>query len=383
MSASIASARAGGFRTVRMLALARKELRQIRRDTRSLVLAFLVPVQMLLLFGYAISWDVRDIALAVADEDRTAASRALVDAFRGSGYFDVQSAAPRHEPQNALLRRAAAQAILVIPRRFTRDLNADRPASVQLLVDGADANTATIVTAYAQATVTNWATAQSPNAAALLRLVPETRVWYNQTLETRNMIIPGLVASIMMIVGSMLSALTVAREWERGTMEQLIATPVDRREIVIGKLLPYLAIGFVDVVMIVVVGTAVFRVPFRGNALLLAASSFVYLAGTCALGLWIGAVSKTQMVAVQLNMLVAYLPGFLLSGASLDLSPMPRVLQLLSYAVPARYFVTLLKGIVLKGVGPSTLWPELAALAAYTIATVTLGVRALQKRVMA
>jgi ABC-2 type transport system permease protein len=363
----------------RLLTIARKESRQLRRDTRSLILAFLVPVQMLLLFGYAISWDVRNIALGVFDGDQTESSRAVVDAFRGSGYFDVGQQLTRPGDGRQLLDRGDARAVLVIPRRFEQDLNAGRPTSAQLLVDGADANTATIVIGYAQATMASWATARGANPA-VMALVPQTRIWYNQTLETRNMIIPGLVASIMMIVGSMLSAITIAREWERGTMEQLIATPVDRREIVIGKLLPYLVIGFIDVTMIVVVGSTVFHVPFRGSALLLGVSSFIYLSGTCALGLWIGAVAKTQLLAVQLNMLVAYLPGVLLSGASLDLSPMPRVLQLVSYAVPARYFVTLLKGIMLKGVGVATLWPDMLALVIYAGCAIWLGVHALQKR---
>ena len=363
----------------RLFAIARKEFRQIRRDTRSLVLAFFVPVQMLLLFGYAISWDVRNIALGVYDGDQTESSRALIDAFRGSGYFDIGRQLTRPGDGGSLLDRGDARAVLIIPTRFESDLEAGRATSAQLLVDGADANTATIVMGYAQATAASWSTARAANPA-VMALVPETRVWYNQTLETRNMIIPGLVASIMMIVGSMLSALTIAREWERGTMEQLIATPVGRWEIVIGKLLPYLVIGFIDVTMIVVVGSTVFHVPFRGSALLLGVSGLIYLAGTCALGLWIGAVAKSQLLAVQLNMLIAYLPSFLLSGASLDLSPMPRVLQLVSYAVPARYFVTVLKGIVLKGVGVATLWPELLALVLYAGAAIWLGVHALQKR---
>ena len=368
------------FSLTRLLTIARKEARQLRRDTRSLLLAFLVPVQMLLLFGYAIRWDVRNIALAVYDGDGSAESRALVDAFQGSGYFAVDRQLARPAESDLLLRRGDERAVLVIPRQFAEDLAGGRTAPLQLLVDGADANTATIVIGYAQAIVTSWSSSRAPNASVLVRLIPETRVWYNETLETRNMIIPGLVASIMMIVGSMLCAITIAREWERGTMEQLIATPVGRSEVVIGKLLPYLVIGFVDVTTIIVVGSTVFHVPFRGNALLLAASAFIYLAGTCALGLWIGAVSKTQLVAVQLNMLVAYLPGFLLSGASLDLSPMPRPLQLLSFIVPARYFVTLLKGVVLKGVGVATLWPELVALVVYATGTIALGVHALQKR---
>lgn len=366
----------------RTRAIARKEWTQLRRDVRSLILAFGVPLQLLLLFGYAISWDVRNVPLAVVDEDRTATSRALVDAFRANGYFDVVRTPASADAAPALFQHSTAEAMLVIPRGFTADLTAQRRPALQLLVDGADANTATIALGYAQATVGTWSAAQGGGGAArqATALAPATRVWYNETLESRNMIIPGLVASIMMLVAAMLSALTLAREWERGTMEQLIATPVDPREVVIGKLIPYLGIGMIDVAMTVAAGLFVFHVPFRGSVLLLGAASFVFLVGTCAFGVWIGAVAKTQRLAIQLNMLTTYLPGFLLSGASIDLAPMPRVLQVISLAVPARYFVSVLKGVVLKGVGLATLWPELLALGAYAAITIALGTRAFVKR---
>jgi len=269
--------------------------------------------------------------------------------------------------------------MLVIPRAFERDVIASHRPALQLLVDGADANTATIALGYAQATVATWSASLGGQRPAAV-IAPATRVWYNETLESRNMLIPGLVASIMMLVAAMLSALTLAREWERGTMEQLVATPVDPREVVIGKLIPYLGIGMADVAMTVGAGAFVFHVPFRGDLLLLSAASFVFLVGTCAFGLWIGAVAKSQRLAIQLNMLTTYLPSFLLSGASIDLAPMPRALQVLSFAVPARYFVTVLKGVVLKGVGFTTLWPELLALCVYAAITIGLGTHAFVKR---
>lgn len=363
----------------RLLAVARTEYLQLRRDKRSLMLAFLVPAQMLLLFGYAVSWDVRDVALGVMDDDHTFESRLVTDAFRASGYFNIVSAPRSPAEAEALLRRGEARAVLVIPRLFSRSVDRGSGAKLQLMIDGSDANTATIVVGYSQAIVSSIALGAT-TAPALLALAPDTRVWYNQTLETRNMIIPGLIASIMMLVGSMLSAVAIAREWERGTMEQLIATPVDRRELVIGKLLPYLAIGFTDVSMIALVGTLWFGVPFRGSIAYFAVTSFVYLVGTCSLGVWIGASSKTQFAAIQFDMLLAYLPSFLLSGASLDLASMPRVLQILSYAVPARYYVTTLKGIVLKGAGVGILWPELVALVIYAGFAMTLCVRTMHKR---
>lgn len=363
----------------RTAAIARKEWLQLRRDTRSLILAFGVPLQLLLLFGYAISWDVRNVPLAVVDQDRSATSRALVDAFQANGYFDIVRSPARTDAAAGIFERGRAQAMLVIPIGFEKDVVALRHPALQLLVDGADANTATIALGYAQATVATWS-ASLAGGTTVGAGAPAVRVWYNETLESRNMLIPGLVASIMMLVAAMLSALTLAREWERGTMEQLIATPVDPREVVIGKLIPYLGIGMADVAMTVGAGVLVFRVPFRGDLLLLAVASFIFLLGTCAFGLWIGAVAKTQRLAIQLNMLTTYLPSFLLSGASIDLAPMPRVLQLLSFAVPARYFVVVLKGVVLKGVGFATLWPELAALGVYAVITIGLGTHAFVKR---
>lgn len=364
----------------RLYAIARKEWRQLWRDRRSLVLAFVVPLQQLVLFGYAITWDVRDIPLAVLDQDHSSASRDLVESFRSSGYFRVMASLARPGEAEPLLQRGKARAVLVIPRQLAADLDAARAPALQLLVDGADANTATVVLGYANAIVATWSNGRTTEPSVLASLVPQTRVWYNETLESRNMLVPGLVAAIMMLVASMLSALTLAREWERGTMEQLIATPVDPHEVVIGKLIPYLGIGMVDVVLTVATGALLLGVPFRGSAILLLLASFIFLVGTCAIGMWIGAITKSQRLAIQLNMLVTYLPGFLLSGASIDLASMPRAVQIVSYAVPARYFVTILKGIVLKGVGIAVLWPAMLALVAYAAFTLRFGVRAFHKR---
>jgi len=219
----------------RLLAMARKEVLQLRRDTRSLILAFLLPMMLLILFGYAISWDVRNIHIAVLDGDRSAASRELIDAFRSSGYFSIVQNLERPAQIGALFDRGSAQAVLVIPAGFSSDLSAGRTAAVQTVVDGSDANTATIVLAYSEAIARTFsgrvllrgAKADKP----LSSVTPESRVWYNEDLASRNMIVPGLVAVIMMIIAAMLTSLTIAREWERGTMEQLAATPVTRVEV--------------------------------------------------------------------------------------------------------------------------------------------------------
>ena len=340
----------------RLAAIARKEFIQIRRDRRSLILAFALPVFLLVMFGYAITWDVRDIRTVVVDQDRTARSRNFVDAFASSGYFRITGSLARVADAPPLFDRGRARLALVIPSGFERDLGHGHGAPVQALVDGADANTATIVLAYTRATVQSWAQRVVLQGRTIpVPILAESRVWYNEELVSRNMIVPGLVATIMMIISAMLTSLTIAREWERGTMEQLAATPVSRLEVVIGKLLPYLAIGLADVTLTSVLGVAIFGVPFRGSVALLAVLSFLFLTGALGLGICISAVARTQLMATQLAMLATYLPAFLLSGFMFSLDAMPAPLRIISYVVPARYFLVVTRGIFLKGVGVDVL----------------------------
>ncbi|MGW8268151.1 MAG: ABC transporter permease, partial [Longimicrobiales bacterium] len=250
----------------RLFAIARKEALQLRRDTRSLILAFVLPLLMVLFFGYAITWDVKNIQLAVWDQDGTRASRELRDVFEASGYFSIVERPASYREVETGLTRSRVQAALVIPPGYARDLGAGRKVPVQLLLDGSDANTATIAQNYAGAIAARHSTQILLRGREMPPLATaETRIWYNETLESRNMIVPGLVAVIMSIIAAMLTSLTIAREWERGTMEQLASTPVKGVEIVLGKLLPYLLIGFFDVIMVVVAGILVFHVPFRGD----------------------------------------------------------------------------------------------------------------------
>jgi len=368
------------LRPARLRAIARKEILQLRRDPRSLILAFVLPVFMLVMFGYAISWDVGDIRTAVVDRDRTARSRDFLDAFAASGWFRIERALDRADEAQGLFERGAATLVLVIPPGFERDLEAGRGAPVQALVDGSDANTATIVMAYVRATVQSWSqrvvlqgrTIRTPLAA-------ESRVWFNEELVSRNMIVPGLVATIMTIIAAMLTSLTIAREWERGTMEQLASTPVSRVEVVLGKLLPYLGIGLADVTLTSVLGVALFEVPFRGSVLLLAGLSLLFLTGALGLGIFISAVAKTQLLATQMSMIATFLPAFLLSGFMFSIDVMPRALQLVSFLVPARYFLVVTRGIFLKGVGPEVLHVQALLMVAFAAAGLGLAVRAFRK----
>jgi ABC-2 type transport system permease protein len=364
----------------RLWAVARKEIIQLRRDARSLYLAFILPILLLLLFGYAISFDIRNIEMGVLDQSHTPESRLLVDAFEASGYFTVVRYLDRSGDAAAVLGAGRVQLVLVIPPSFASDLAAGREAPVQLLLDGSDANTATIAQTYAQAIVAGYSADVVLGGRRLeLPAQTESRVWYNETLESRNMIVPGLVAVIMSIIASMLTALTIAREWERGTMEQLAATPVHRLEVVLGKLLPYVAIGLLDVALASIGGILIFGVPFEGNVVLLAALTFLFLVGALGLGIFISAALKSQLLATQVAMMATFLPALLLSGFIFSISTMPLVLKGISYAVPARYYVTVTKGIFLKGVGPGVLWGDAIAMVVFAVVGLALAIGVFRK----
>ncbi len=366
------------MRLRRLVAVARKEVIEIRRDPWSLAMAFAIPMLLLGLFGSVLTLDVADLPTVVHDQDRTQASRELVARFTASGYFTVVTVAERHSEIETALDRGTARVGLVIPRNFARDLERGRTASVQVVVDGIDSNIATIALSYVETIVSRYADdlgAVPPLAAVESRL----RVWYNPDLESKNFIVPGLIAVIMMVIAAMLTSLTVAREWERGTMEQLIATPVRVPELILGKLLPHCAIGVLDVVLCVLVSVLVFNVPLRGHVIVLAAVSGMFLLGALSLGLAISIRAKSQLLASQVAMLATLFPAFALSGFAAPIENMPAWLQAVTYLVPARYFVTALKGIFLKGLGPAGLAEEEIFLALFAVVTVALALRTFRK----
>ncbi len=366
----------------RLGAIARKEWIQLRRDSRSMALAFLLPLLLLVFFGYAITFDVDDVRIAVLDEDASAPSRALLDAFTASGYFTIVSYLDSSRQIDDLLTRGTVRGVLSIPPGYAKDLAAPgRMATIQLLLDGSDANTATIVMNMAGGIAlthgARTATAAVGRPTAPVRL--ESRTWYNPELQSRHMIVPGLIAVIMSMIAAMLTALTIAREWERGTMEQLAATPVTRLEVVLGKLLPYLAIGMFDVAVTVSAGMLIFETPLNGSVVLLSVMTLLFLIGALGLGILISAVVKSQVLATQVAMVATYLPALLLSGFMFDIASMPVVLRGITYLVPARYFVTVTRGIFLKGVGVSVLWPQALLMLLYAALGVALATRAFKK----
>ena len=368
------------FTLRRLLAVAHKETLQIRRDGRSLALAFALPVILLWLFGVAITTDVRDIRMAVLDRDNTATSRGFVAAFSQSDYFSLRQALTRAEAAEALIRRGKVRVALVIPERFAADLRAGRPAPVELVLDGSDAKTATVARGYAEAIAASYSQrVQFQERRVRATVSAQARVWFNETLDSKTMVVPGLIAVIMSIISAMLTSLTIAREWERGTMEQLAATPVSRAEVIFGKLLPYLGIALVDVTIALVCCVALFEVPFRGSLAVFGLASFVFLSGVLGLGILLSATLKSQLMAIQASIFATYMPALLLSGFFFALSSMPVLLQLVSRLIPARYFVTITRGVFLRGIGLEIIWPSLVGLGVFAAAVLALSVRNFRK----
>ena len=366
----------------RVLAMARKEAIQLRRDPRSLALAFLLPLLLIVLFGYAITFDVRNIELGVLDEDQSSASRQLIEAFESSGYFRIIEVFDRADQIDASMERGAIRLALTIPPTLQADLATGRQAPVRVLLDGGDANTATIAQNYADAIIDRFAIASlSGGRTPPAMTTTEARVWYNETLESRNTIVPGLVAVIMSIIAAMLTALTIAREWERGTMEQLAATPVHETEVIVGKLIPYIVIGMLDVALAVTAGILVFGVPLDGSVVLLTVLTLLFLVGALGLGMFISAAVKSQVLATQAAILATYLPALLLSGFIFSIDSMPIVLRGITFAIPARYYVSVTKGIFLKGVGMEVLWPQALAMVIFATVGLGLALRAFRKEI--
>ena len=363
----------------RFRAIARKEFIHVFRDPRSLGMAIAMPMLLLILFGYALTLDVDRVPLVVWDQSETPASRELISRFAGSRYFSLRAEVrDYHELEHAIDTGHVLMA-LVVPRDFAGRVVSGRPARLQMIVDGSDANTATIAAGYADAIVSVYgqeirleAVRRQGGAALRPPLDLRLRVWFNDDMSSRNYIIPGLIAVIMMVIAALLTSLTVAREWERGTMEQLISTPVKTPELIFGKLLPYFVIGMFDVLLAVLMGEFVFDVPLRGSVLLLFLMAAVFLVGALSMGMTISIVAKNQLLANQLAMVLTFVPAFILSGMVFSIANMPAAVRAITYLVPARYFVTLLKGIYLKGVGLEVLGAEAALLVVFSAAMIGL-----------
>jgi ABC-2 type transport system permease protein len=357
-----------------------KEFRQIRRDRRTLTILLFVPAFFLLIYGYALSFDIRNIPLAVQDNDRSSASREVISAFVNSGYFNLVAEVLDDAEIARLLDKGTARAVLVIPPRFARDATTGRPTSLQLIINGDNANTATTVVGYGRGLVSAISARYEMEArlgsTAGPLLTVEPRVWYNPELRSTLFLVPGLIAYIAMLTAVVSTALSIVREKELGTMEQIRMSPLGPLAYVIGKTVPYFLVSLASAMAIVGAAMLLFDVPMRGSWVSLVLSVSLFLVGALALGVLISTLAETQQVAFQIAVLTSYMPTLMLSGFIFPISSMPTALQVVTYAVPARYFLTILRGIVLKGVGVLQFWQDLAALMVF--ATVMLGLSSLR-----
>jgi ABC-2 type transport system permease protein len=367
----------------RIFPIMRKEALHIRRDPRSLYMAIGLPIVLLILFGYAITFDIRHVAVTVADLDGSLASRDLVARIRASEYFDLRGLARDDRDASRWLEEGRVKIALVIPRDFGRDLGRRSLPAIQILVDGSNNNTALVALGYISGLVQAYAQdalREMTSGREVPSVDPRIRIWYNPELRSTNFIVPGLIAVVMMVMTTMLTSLTIAREWENGTMEQLITGPVRSPEIALGKIAPYFLLGVAQIVLVVVAGTLLFKVPLRGNLLCLAVVSAVFLFCAQGIGLFISISARSQQLAFMLSIILTMLPSFILSGFIFPISSMPKAIQAVTYLVPARYFLATLRGIFLKGYGFALIWPEILALAAFGFLMFVFCVRRLKLR---
>jgi ABC-2 type transport system permease protein len=372
----------------RTQAIARKEFLHILRDPRSLTMALALPLLMILLFGYALTLDVDRIPAVVYDSDQSPESRELISRFEGSRYFRIVGHADNYKTVEKQIDRDKCRLAIVVPTDYGSDLLSQRGPKLQLLFDGSDSNTASIAQGYAASIVQSFAAelrAEEQNRRRGMRLeVPieaRLRVWYNSQLKSRNYIISGLIAIILMIIGALLTSLTLAREWEMGTMEQLLSTPLRPAEVALGKMSAYFALGFVDMLIAILVGVAIFKVPQRGNYMFLVTAGCLFLIGALFWGILLSALSRSQLIAYQLAMLTSFLPAFLLSGFIFAIENMPLPIQIITYLFPTRYFVTILNGIFLRGVGIEVLFLEVGFLIFYAGLVFVIATKRLRQKV--
>ncbi len=353
----------------RLKALIRKEIYHLVRDYRSLYLAFAIPLILIILFGYALSLDVDNVETVVVDYDKSELSRDFIRKLDASPYFHVAVNLVRTKEAIDYLDRDSAAVAIIIPPDFKKNIQADREAPLQILIEGSDPNFAGIIRGYLTAFTEQYnqkLLLNFLNRQGMEKIRPPVdgriRIWFNEDLESRNFIIPGIIAIIIMIVGALLTSLIIAREYENGTMETIKSLPVKAGELLLGKAFPYFIIGLTDVLIAMLLGQLLFGVVMKGNFLLMMAATSLYLGVALSLGLLISTVTKSQLIANQVAILTTYLPSVLLSNFVFPIINMPKILQLITYIVPARYYIDILGGIYLRNTGFSYLWPSMAVL---------------------
>ncbi len=371
----------------RVRAIAWKEVLQIRRDLRSILIVVAMPVILMLAFGYGVSFDIKHLPTYVFDRENSQQSRDLVQRFRRSEYFNVRKQVDSYRDLVKAIDAGDCQLAIVIPPQFSQKLREGGPVSVQALVDGTDGNSANVGMGYADAVVLGYSqqvqldwVRQKGQRVMDPPIAVAARTWFNEDLESMANIVPGVVAIVMAVVGTFLTSLTIAREWERGTMEQLISTPVSPLELMVGKLSPYLVIGLADTALCAGMGVWWFGVPFRGNLAVLFISSTLFLCVVLSLGYFLSVALKSQLAASQASLIATFLPAFLLSGFIFPIDQMPAFIQVVTHIIPARYFMSIIRAVFLKGTPLVLLWEDLLALFLFATVLILVATRAFQKR---
>jgi ABC-2 type transport system permease protein len=368
----------------RLLFLVWKELLELRQDRRMLPIVFVAPVLQLIVLGYAATTDVKNVPMVVVDQDRTPASQELVERFVNSRYFAVRAVLASDRPVARYLEHGDAWLALSIPAGYGRDVGSGRPTRVQVIADGTDANSTNIAVGYASNLVTAYAldliaSRLPPGAALPGGFSPEIRVWFNPQLESKFFMIPGVLAILLIVMTVVLASMGIVREKELGTLEQLHVTPLRRWQLVVGKLVPYGLIGMIDIFIVVAVAVGWFRVPLLGSFWLLFALSVVFLLNTLGLGLFVSTISENQQQAMMTSVFFFVTPMIYLSGFVFPIENMPAVIQPLTYLIPLRYYLVIVRGIFLKGVGMETLWPQALAMLAWGLTILVLATFRSQK----
>jgi len=372
------------LRTIR--AIMRREFIDVLRDRRSLILTFLWPISMLIMYGYGIRYDVDNVPLTILDYDESPESRDLTQQMLRSGYFQlVRFASNEHEMEQDLFADRS-RAGVVVPPDFGARIRGREPAAVQTIIDGSDSNTATIAQGYLLAMIARYSAGLAATlggrdaAAAQPPIQVKSRIWYNPELRSVNFIVPGIIAVIMMIVGAILTAFSIVKEKDRGSIEQILVSPIRPLEMMIGKIVPYVIIAFLDLVIVVSVGYTLFDVPIRGSLFQLAVFALLYLTAALGIGVFVSTLASDMRTAMLAAIFLSLLPSVLLSGFVFPLETMPIVIRGISYFFPARYFVTAIRGIYLKGVGLEVLWPEALKLLAFGVGIVWFSARRFQDK---
>jgi ABC-2 type transport system permease protein len=372
----------------RLMAMARKEVIQILRDSRSLFIVVIMPITLMLLFGYGVSLDIKHTPVCALDREGSQQSQDLLKRFQASEYFDIVEVVPGYPALLEALDSGRCRLGVVVPHDFSRQLAAGGRTAVQVLVDATDDNTANVIFGYTEAVIAGyasevrleWLGRRTGQTRTLAPLTVEARTWFNEELESKAFIVPGVVAIVMAVIGAFLTSLTIAREWERGTMEQLVSTPVTRLEVMLGKLAPYFVIGMFDVVLCTAIGIAWFAVPFRGHPVTLFASSGLFLVVVLGIGYFFSVVAKSQLAASQAALVSTFLPAFLLSGFLFSIDQMPAVVRAIPHVIPARYYGSVLKDVFLKGSSLAQLREDLLALTVFAAIIGALATNIFQKR---